>query len=93
MGKLYVRVLAVDPNGDVAKKLTTIQGLSKHYLDYADVVYDVMKNRCSNEGTLTVYDVNEHLNEIAICYQNNRRKSKLSNFVNYNDNLLKTNLN
>lgn len=33
--------------------------------DYASVVYDVMKNRASSECQLTVYDVNQRLDNIA----------------------------
>lgn len=72
MGKMYVRILGIDTNSDVAKRLT-----AKHaHKDYPDVVYAVMQNRCSTSSTLTVYEVNRHLDIMAGCFKNNERKSK-----------------
>lgn len=72
IGQIYVRILGVQKKSDVAIRLTA-KCSSK---DYPDVVYEVMKNRCSNVGKLTVYEVNRHLDAIASCYKNNQRKSK-----------------
>lgn len=75
LGKLYVRILAINHDSEVAKKLTTEQKHSnKKYTDFGDVIYDVMKLRCSEESQITVFDVNRHLNVIADCYRTNNQK-------------------
>lgn len=77
MGKLYVRILGIDSKSDDAKRLT--EKCSNK--EYPNVVYAVMKNRCSDVGKLTVFEVNRHLDTIASCYKNNERKSKLTSFI------------
>lgn len=72
LGQIYVRILGIHSTSDVAKRLTSKCSTK----DYPNVVYDVMKSRCRNVGTLTVYEVNRHLDAIASCYKNNERKSK-----------------
>lgn len=71
MGQIYVRVLGINTKGDVAKRLTA----KCSSRDYPNVVYEVMKNRACTETKLTVYEVNQRLDTIANCYQNNERKS------------------
>lgn len=74
MGQIYVRILGVHSKSDVAKRLTA----KCSDRDYPNVMFDVMKNRCCQLGTLTVHDVNKHLDAIASCNKNNERKSKLN---------------
>lgn len=73
LGQIYVRILGVHSESDVAKRLT-VKSSNK---DYPYVVFEVMKNRCCQTCKLTVYDVNKHLDTIASCSKNNERKSKL----------------
>lgn len=81
MGKLFVRILAIDPNSEIAKRLTfrstapSAGGSGKR--DYADIVYEVMKARADPIETLTIFDVNQRLDNISACYQSNNRASKL----------------
>lgn len=77
MGQIYVRILGVHAKSDVAKRLTA----KCSNKDYPNVMFDVMKNRCCQVGTLTVHDVNKHLDTIASCFKNNERKSKFLNLV------------
>lgn len=73
MGRLFVDALAINKNSTDAKKLTLQDGMANG--DYADVVFDVMKNRSPNEGTLTVYEVNDYLDLIGKHFRNNQRES------------------
>lgn len=83
LGKLIIRILAIDVDSDVAKRLTrkndpsAANSTKTTSSDYASVVFEVMKNRASNKCRLTVYDVNQRLDSIA---RNNetgsRRKGK-----------------
>jgi DNA ligase-4 len=41
--------------------------------DFASVAYFVLKNRCPEKGTLTIQEVNEHLDSISV---NNAKKNK-----------------
>lgn len=80
MGKLFVRILSIDPNGEVAKRLTlrTTSSGGSGNRDYADIVYEVMKTRAIPiDTTLTIFDVNQRLDIISACYQSNARASKL----------------
>lgn len=80
MGRLFVRILAIDPNSDVAKRLTlrSIGPSVPGKRDYADIVYDVMKVRGNIPvETLTIFDVNQRLDNISSCYQSNNRASTL----------------
>lgn len=65
MGKLYVRSFGFNTNSREAKMLTTDQGFNKNCSDYADVVFNVIKDRCPKESSLTVYELNEYLDTIA----------------------------
>lgn len=74
LGKIYVRLLAIDPHGEVAKKLTTDRySLSSSATDFADTIYDIMKLRAVEQCQLTVYEVNRHLDAISVYNQNNNR--------------------
>lgn len=81
MGKLFVRILAIDPNGEIAKRLTLRSADGSGKRDYADIVYEIMKNRAVSIGTLTIFDVNQRLDNISACYQSNNRASKLIIFL------------
>lgn len=74
LGKLYVRILAIDPHGEVAKKLTTDRySHTSSTTDFGDTICEIMKVRCAEQSQLTVYEVNRHLDTIAECNQNNNR--------------------
>lgn len=68
-----MKALAINAKGETAKKMTKLEGNSS---DYGDIIYDVMKNRSPEFGTLTVYEVNEYLDLIADHFQDNERSSK-----------------
>lgn len=70
MGRLFVKALAINPKSDTAVKLTNLHGNSA---DYGDIVFDVMKSRSPEVGTLTVYEVNSYLDMIADHFQHNER--------------------
>jgi hypothetical protein len=72
MAKLYVRVLGIAPKSEEAKMLTA----SNYDGDYASVVYEVMVKRAVKECSLSVWDVNHHLDVMSECFQSNNRKSK-----------------
>lgn len=97
MGKLLVRILAVDKRSDVAMRLMRQydeatgdgrggggDGLQhqrqqrRRQPDYADLVYEAMRQRTAAGGekadVLTVATVNERLDRIARYYQENRRQ-------------------
>lgn len=73
LGRLFVKAIAVNPDSDTARKLTHLEGQTA---DYGDIVYDVMKNRSPEEGTLTVYEVNKYLDLIATHFKESERNSK-----------------
>lgn len=77
MGKLYIRLLGIDKNSEEAKKLmgSASSGSSNtKSIDYADVVYSVIKNRFPNQSKITVYEVNYHLKEISDHYHSGNSK-------------------
>lgn len=81
IGKLFIRTLAIDANGEIAKKLMqkdSSSGSKTGKSDYADMVYEIIKNRVDEQGTRTIYEVNHHLTNIAEFYQNNQRPSELN---------------
>lgn len=73
LGRLFVKALAVNPKSDDAIKLTNLQGCTA---DYGDVVFEVMKKRAPENGTLTVYEVNMYLDMIAEHFKQNEQGSK-----------------
>lgn len=73
LGRLFVKALAINPKSETGLKLTNTQGQNT---DYGDIVYDVMKTRSPETGTLTVYEVNNYLDLIADHFQNNERSSE-----------------
>ncbi|KAL1006226.1 hypothetical protein UPYG_G00069490 [Umbra pygmaea] len=76
LAKLYIDVLGLPKNGPEANKLLnyrapiTSQGEAG---DFALMAYFVLKKRCTNQGNLTIKDVNDFLNSVAI---NNASKQK-----------------
>ncbi|XP_077585084.1 DNA ligase 4 [Stigmatopora nigra] len=76
LAKLYIDVLCLPQNGPEANKLlnyrapTTSQGESG---DFAGMAYFVLKKRCNSQGTLSIKEVNDFLDSVAI---NNANKKK-----------------
>lgn len=73
LGRLFVRALAINVKSPTALQLTNLYG---NTADYGDIVYDVMKTRSPELGTLTVYEVNRYLDMIADHFQQNERNSE-----------------
>lgn len=72
-GRLFVRALAINNASSTAAKLTNLQG---NTTDYGDIVYEVMRNRSPENGSLTVFEVNKYLDLIAEHFKQNQRSSK-----------------
>ncbi|XP_069022381.1 DNA ligase 4 [Embiotoca jacksoni] len=76
LAKLYIDVLGLPKNGPEAHKLlnyrapTTSQGEAG---DFAGMAYFVLKKRCSGQGNLSIKEVNDFLDSVAI---NNASKKK-----------------
>lgn len=76
LAKLYIEVLGLPKNGTEANKLlnyrapTTSQGEAG---DFALTAYFVLKKRCTSQGNLTIKEVNDFLDSVAI---NNASKQK-----------------
>uniref|UniRef100_A0A1A8NYI9 DNA ligase n=1 Tax=Nothobranchius rachovii TaxID=451742 RepID=A0A1A8NYI9_9TELE len=76
LAKLYIDVLGLPKNGPEANKLlnyrapTTSQGEAG---DFASMAYFVLKKRCASQGNLSIKEVNDFLDSVAI---NNASKQK-----------------
>ncbi|TRY75941.1 hypothetical protein DNTS_033501 [Danionella cerebrum] len=76
LAKLYIEVLGLPKNGPEANKLlnyrapTTTQGEAG---DFALTAYFVLKKRCTSQGTLSIKEVNDFLDSVAV---NNASKQK-----------------
>ncbi|XP_049919490.1 DNA ligase 4 isoform X2 [Epinephelus moara] len=76
LAKLYIDVLGLPKNGPEANKLlnyrapTTSQGDAG---DFASMAYFVLKKRCTSQGKLSIKEVNDFLDLVAI---NNANKQK-----------------
>ncbi|XP_077409514.1 DNA ligase 4 [Vanacampus margaritifer] len=76
LAKLYIHVLCLPENGPEANKLlnyrtpTTSQGESG---DFASMAYFVLKKRCTSQGKLSIKEVNDFLDSVAL---NNASKKK-----------------
>ncbi|XP_051558436.1 DNA ligase 4 [Myxocyprinus asiaticus] len=76
LAKLYIEVLGLPKNGPEANKLlnyrapTTSQGEAG---DFALTAFFVLKKRCPSQGNLTIKEVNDFLDSVAI---NNTSKQK-----------------
>nr|XP_055036477.1 DNA ligase 4 [Misgurnus anguillicaudatus] len=76
LAKLYIDVLGLPKNGSEANKLlhyrapTTSQGESG---DFALMAYFVLKSRCTSKGNLSIKEINDFLDSVAI---NNASKQK-----------------
>lgn len=66
MGQLYIRAFRFNPNSTEAKYFTTSKGFSGGKAkDFAEVVYNLIKEWSSKESTLSISDLNEYLDAIA----------------------------
>ncbi|XP_064626451.1 DNA ligase 4-like [Lineus longissimus] len=76
LAKHMIDVLGLAKEGADAQKLLNYKA-PKHAKgnvgDFASVAYFVLKNRCPEKGSLTIEEVNEHLDSISI---NNAKKNK-----------------
>uniref|UniRef100_A0A3P9LD70 DNA ligase n=1 Tax=Oryzias latipes TaxID=8090 RepID=A0A3P9LD70_ORYLA len=76
LAKLYIDVLGLPKNGPEANKLlnyrapTTSQGEAG---DFAGMAYFVLKKRCTSQGNLSIKEVNDFLDSVAL---NNASKKK-----------------
>ncbi|KAJ0062353.1 hypothetical protein NL108_010554 [Boleophthalmus pectinirostris] len=76
LAKLYIDVLGLPKNGPEANKLlnyrapTSTQGEAG---DFAGMAFFVLKKRCTGDGKLTIKEVNDFLDSVAI---NNANKKK-----------------
>ncbi|CAM4489495.1 hypothetical protein PO909_015241 [Leuciscus waleckii] len=76
LAKLYIEVLGLPKNGPEANKLlnyrapTTSQGEAG---DFALTAYFVLKKRCTSQGNLSIKEVNDFLDSVAV---NNASKQK-----------------
>ncbi|XP_063700351.1 DNA ligase 4 [Culicoides brevitarsis] len=64
LGRMYINVLAINEkskDGSLLKSGT----LSNANQDFGDVVYEVMKDRCSNTGNCTIFDINNFLDKLS----------------------------
>lgn len=75
LGKYFVKGLAIPESSADAKKLMAQQGMTSRCKDYAEIVFEVMKGRSPEMGSLDVFEVNQYLDMIASHYKNNERKS------------------
>lgn len=74
LGRLYVQALALNAKtSEDARKLTNLHGQTANY---GDIVYEVMRNRSPENGTLTVYEVNKYLDMIAEHFEQTERGSE-----------------
>ncbi|XP_067842559.1 DNA ligase 4 [Heptranchias perlo] len=76
LAKLYIDILGLPKEGKDALKLLNYRAPTSSHGeagDFAVIAYFVLKQRCPNKGTLTVQEVNEHLDSIAL---NNAAKRK-----------------
>lgn len=76
LAKLYIEALGLSKNGPEANKLlnyrapTASQGEAG---DFAGMAYFVLKRRCTSQGELSIKEVNEFLDSVAV---NNANKQK-----------------
>ncbi|KAG8430044.1 hypothetical protein GDO86_018598 [Hymenochirus boettgeri] len=76
LAKLYIKVLELPREGKDAIKLLnyrTPTSLHGEAGDFAAIAYFVLKSRCRKEGSLSIKEVNDHLNLIA---ENNAARKK-----------------
>lgn len=67
MSQLYVKCFGFTSASREAKSLTTQKGFNSTTTtaDYADVVFNVIKDRCPGKCTVSVFEMNEYLDKIA----------------------------
>ncbi|XP_034031994.1 DNA ligase 4 [Thalassophryne amazonica] len=76
LAKLYIDVLGLPKNGPEANKLlnyrapTTSQGEAG---DFAGMAYFVLKKRCTAQGNLTIKDVNDFLDSVAMNHASKQK--------------------
>lgn len=75
LGKLYLKILGLNIDSEDGKKLVNQHIISKTARDYGEIVYSVLKLRCKQKGSLTLYDVNMALDNIAKFNSNCERMS------------------
>ncbi|XP_071488614.1 DNA ligase 4-like [Diadema antillarum] len=75
LAKLYIEILGLAKESTDAKKLLNYRAptAKQEAGDFASVAYFVLRNRCPEKGSLSIRDVNDNLDSIAL---NNASKKK-----------------
>ncbi|XP_062302935.1 DNA ligase 4 [Osmerus eperlanus] len=76
LAKLYIDVLGLPKNGPEANKLLNYRAPSTSQAeagDFAGMAYFVLKRRCTSQGSLSIKEVNDFLDSVAM---NNAGKNK-----------------
>lgn len=79
LGKLYVEIFGLSRNSPDAKKILHYKNpKSNNTGDFAEIAYThVLAKRCPSSGTLTIQQINDHLDSIA-SHSNQGQKSLLN---------------
>ncbi|XP_065313460.1 DNA ligase 4-like isoform X2 [Gordionus sp. m RMFG-2023] len=69
LAHLYIKALSIPKDGIDAKRLLHYKDLGnddKSHVDFADIAFQVLKERCPEHGNMSIESVNECLDNIAI---------------------------
>ena len=84
IAKAYVEVLAIEPSSEVAQQLIKYRVPSKtnpHSGDFGTAVYLALKDRQRKESNITVAQVNDFLDTLAVAPDNPQRKAVLKQML------------
>lgn len=79
LARLYINSLVLGETSSDAILLRS-GTLGKIGTDFGDVVFQVMKDRCKDDGTCNIFEINEFLNKIADLNGQNRSKDVVNLF-------------
>ncbi|TGZ61632.1 hypothetical protein CRM22_007879 [Opisthorchis felineus] len=84
LSRLYIKAFGIASTGPVAQSLMHPTGQSTNLTrnaDFADLLFDVVRNRCREDSVLNLKDVNELLDRLAGAQSADERLSTMQNFI------------
>ncbi|GAA27477.2 DNA ligase 4, partial [Clonorchis sinensis] len=84
LSRLYIKAFGIASTGSVAQSLMHPTGQSTNLTrnaDFADLLFDVVRNRCREDNVLNLKDVNELLDRLAGAQSADERLSTMQNFM------------
>ncbi|THD19601.1 DNA ligase [Fasciola hepatica] len=80
LSRLYIKAFGIAPNGPVAQSLSHPMYSGKG-TDFADILFEAVRDRCREDNLLTLKDANDLLDQLASADNSDERLDAMTQFL------------